>query len=100
MKNSLKWTKWYADAAMAAVWILFAVITLLENKDPFLLQDGLYVVSCILFAAFLGARAVILFRHRDGSGIACAEQKVMNVFMILLAFALVGLVACLIVPGL
>ena len=29
MKNSLKWTKWYADLALAAVWILFAVITLL-----------------------------------------------------------------------
>lgn len=100
MKNSLKWTKWYADLALAAVWILFAVITLLENKDPFLLQDGLYIASCILLAAFLGTRAVILLRHRDGSDIARAEQKVMNFFIILLAFALAGLVACLIVPGL
>lgn len=92
--------QWYADAAMAAVWILFAVITLLENKDPFLLQDGLYIASCILLAAFLGTRAVILLRHRDGSDIARAEQKVLNVFMSLTAFVLMGLIVCLIVPGL
>lgn len=95
-----KWTRWYTDLALAAVWILFAVITLLENKDPFLLQDGLYIASCILLAAFLGTRAVILLRHRDGSDIARAEQKVLNVFMSLTAFVLMGLVACLIVPGL
>ena len=95
-----KWSRWYTDLALAAVWILFAVITLLENKDPFLLQDGLYIASCILLAAFLGTRAVILLRHRDGSDIARAEQKVLNVFMSLTAFVLMGLVACLIVPGL
>lgn len=95
-----KWTRWYTDLALAAVWILFAVITLLENKDPFLLQDGLYIASCILLAAFLGARAVILLRHRDGSDIARAEQKVLNVFMSLTAFVLMGLIVCLIVPGL
>lgn len=95
-----KWTRWYTDLALAAVWILFAVITLLENKDPFLLQDGLYIASCILLAAFLGTRAVILLRHRDGSDIARAEQKVLNVFMSLTAFVLMGLVVCLIVPGL
>lgn len=95
-----KWTRWYTDLALVAVWILFAVITLLENKDPFLLQDGLYIASCILLAAFLGTRAVILLRHRDGSDIARAEQKVLNVFMSLTAFVLMGLVACLIVPGL
>lgn len=95
-----KWTRWYTDLALAAVWILFAVITLLENKDPFLLQDGLYIASCILLAAFLGTRAVILLRHRDGSDIARAEQKVLNVFMSLTAFVLMGLIVCLIVPGL
>ena len=100
MKNSLKWTRWYADAALATVWLLCAVITLIEPKEPFLPGDALNLAVFIFLAVFLGVRGVILLRHRDGSGITCAEKRALDVLLVLDALLVVCLVASLIVPGL
>ena len=100
MKSISKLDKWYAWLAAAGVCLLCAVVTLIEPKEPLLPGDALNLAVFIFLAVFLGVRGVILLRHRDGSGITCAEKRALDVLLVLDALLVVCLVASLIVPGL
>lgn len=100
MKSISKHDKWYAWLAAAGVCFLCAAVTLIKPREPFLLGDALNLAIFIFLAVFMGVRGVILLRHRDGSGITCAEKRTLDVLLILDVLLVVCLVACLIVPGL